>query len=335
MEIPPGLEDSSSAGKVCKLKKALYGLKQSPRAWFEWFSRAMQRFGYKQSQADHTLFIKHSSQGKVTALIVYVDDIVLTGNDDGEMQNLKLRLANEFEIKNLGTLKYFMGIEVARSKHGIFISQRKYILDLFKETGMLGCKATDNPVEVNVKLGECGKSPLVDKGRYQRLVGGLIYLSHTRLDITYAVSVVSQFMHSPREPHMEAVYRILRYLKSSPGKGLLFSQHDHLKIEAYTDANWAGSITDRRTTSGYCTFMGGNLVTWQSKKQSVVARSNTEAEFRAMAQGVYEILWLKILFTELGFDSKDSMRLYCDNKAAISITHNPIQLDQTNNVEID
>jgi hypothetical protein len=266
---------------------------------------------------------------------VYVDDIVLTGNDDGEMQNLKHRLANEFQIKDLGTLKYFLGIEVARSKHGIFISQRKYIIDLLKETGMLGCKATDNPVEVNVKLGECGKSPLVDKGRYQRLVGGLIYLSHTRLDITYAVSVVSQFMHSPREPHMEAVYRILRHLKSSPDKGLLFSQHDHLKIEAYTDANWAGSITDRRTTSGYCTFMGGNLVTWQSKKQSVVARSNTEAEFRAMAQGVYEILWLKILFTELGFDSKDSMRLYCDNKAAISITHNPIQLDQTNNVEID
>lgn len=166
MEIPPGLKDSSSTGKVCKLKKALYSLKQSPRAWFERFSRAMQRFGYKQSQADHTLFIKHHSQGKVTALIVYVDDIVLTSNDDGEIQNLKHRLANEFEIKDLGTLKYFLGIAVARSKHGIFISQRKYILDLLKETGMLGCKATDNPVEVNVKLGECGESPLVDKGRY-------------------------------------------------------------------------------------------------------------------------------------------------------------------------
>jgi len=201
MEILLGLEDSSSAGKVCKLKKALYGLKQSPRAWFKRFSQAMQRFGYKQSQADHTLFIKHSSQGKVTALIVYVDDIVLTGNDDGEMQNLKHHLANEFEIKDLGTLKYFLGIEVARSKHGIFISQRKYILDLLKETGMLRCKATDNPVEVNVKLSECGESPLVDKGIYQRL----IYLSHTRLDIAYVVSVVSQFMHSPREPHMEAV----------------------------------------------------------------------------------------------------------------------------------
>jgi hypothetical protein len=119
---------------VCKLKKALYGLKQSLRAWFEQFSGAMQRFGYKQSQADHTLFIKHSSQGKVTTSIMYVDEIVLTGNGDGEMQNLKHRLANEFEIKDLGTLKYFLGIEVSRSKHGIFISQRKYILDLLKET---------------------------------------------------------------------------------------------------------------------------------------------------------------------------------------------------------
>jgi hypothetical protein len=236
MKIPPGLEDSSSMGKVCKLKKVLYGLKQSPRSWFEWFSQAMQRFGYKQRQANHTLFIKHSSQGKVTSLIVYVDDIVLTGNDDGEIQNLRHYLANKFELKDLGSLKYFLGIEVARSKHGIIISQRKYILDLLKETKMLGCKATDNRTEVNVKLGEGSESPLVDKGRYQRLVGWLIYLSHTRPDIAYVVSVVSQFMHSPREPHMEAVYRIICYLKSSSGKRL-FSQQDHLKIEAYTDAD--------------------------------------------------------------------------------------------------
>jgi len=134
---------------------------------------------------------------------------------------------------------------------------------------------------------------------------------------------------------MEVVYRILRYLKSSLGKGLLFSPHDHLKIEAYTHANWAGSITIRRYTSGYCTFVGGNLVTWRSKKQSVVARSSAEAEFRAMAQGVCETLWFKILLMEVGFDSKDSMRLYCDNKAAISIVRNPVQHDRTKHVEID
>ena len=166
MELPPGLKLPTSNGKVCKLKKALYGLKQSPRAWFERFSRAMQKFGYNQSQADHTLFIKRSLQRKVTALIVYVDDMVLTGNDEEEIQRLKQSLAQEFEIKDLGNLKYFLGIEVARSRHGIFLSQRKYILDLLKETGMLGCKAIDNPIEQNVKLGEDHNSPLVEKGRY-------------------------------------------------------------------------------------------------------------------------------------------------------------------------
>jgi len=189
----------------------------------------------------------------------------------------------------LGSLKYFLSIEVAKSNHGIFISQGKYTLDLFKETGLLGCKATEHLVEVNVKQGEDNKRPLVDKGRYQRLVGQLIYLSHICPDIAYTVSVVSQFMHSPPEPHIEAVYYILRYLKSSPSKGLLFSRHSHLKIEAYMDADWACLIMD--------------LVIWRSKKQSVVAKSNAKAKFRAMAHGVCETLWLKMLLKELGFDS--------------------------------
>ena len=335
MDIPPGFEDTKTYGKVCRLRKSLYGLKQSPRAWFERFTQAMLRFGFRQSHADHTLFIKHSSEGKTTALIVYVDDIVLTGDDLEEMERLKKKLATEFEIKDLGNLKFFLGIELARSKHGIFISQRKYVLDLLRETGMLGCKACDTPMEQNQKLGDDSSGELVDRGSYQRLVGKLIYLSHTRLDIAFAVSVVSQFMHSPRESHQEAVFRILRYLKSAPGKGLHFARHDHLRVEAYTDADWAGSITDRRSTSGYCTFVGGNLVTWRSKKQNVVARSSAEAEFRAMAQGICELLWIKSLLKDLKIELTDSMKLYCDNKAAISIAHNPVQHDRTKHVEID
>ena len=132
MEMPPGFEDSKTERKVCKLKKSLYGLKQSPRAWFERFTRSMLKYGFQQSQGDHTLFIKHSPLGKVTVLIVYVDDIVLTGDDAEEMQVLKEYLAKEFEIKDLGCLKYFLGIEVARSKQGIFISQRKYVIDLLQ-----------------------------------------------------------------------------------------------------------------------------------------------------------------------------------------------------------
>ena len=139
----------------------------------------MLKYDFKQSQGDHTLFIKHSSQGKLTALIVYVDDIVLTGDDDKAIQKLKKYLASEFEIKDLRSLKYFLDIEVARSSKGIFISQRKYVLDLLKETGMIGCKPIDTPVEQNYKLGEDTEGILVDKGRYQMFVGRLIYLSHT------------------------------------------------------------------------------------------------------------------------------------------------------------
>jgi len=176
---------------------------------------------------------------------------------------------------------------------------------------------------------------LVDKGRYQRLVGRLIYLSHTRPDIAYAVSVVSQFMHEPYEEHLEAVHRILRYLKGTPGKGLFFGRNESRKIEAFTDADWAGSASDRRSTSGYCTFVWGNLVTWRSKKQSVVARSSAEAEFRSLAQGICELMWLQRLMYELGLQSTNPMRLYCDNKSAISIAHNPTHHDRTKHIEVD
>ena len=174
-----------------------------------------------------------------------------------------------------------------------------------------------------------------DKGRYQTLVGKLIYLSHTRPDIAYAVSVVSQFMHCPSEDHMNAVIQILQYLKSSPGKGLMFTRNHHLRVEGYTDADWAGNISDRKSTSGYFTFVGGNLVTWRSKKQKVVALSSAEAEFRGMAKGICELLWLRKLLTEIGFAPSCEMDLFCDNKAAIDISHNPVQHDRTKHVKVD
>ena len=335
MEVPPGFEKKLAARTVCKLKKALYGLKQSPRAWFGRFARVMLHKGYKQSQGDHTLFIKHSPSGGVTALLVYVDDIIVTGDDVKEKQALRQYLAKEFEIKELGRLKYFLGIEVAHSREGIFISQQKYVTDLLKETGKTACRPANTPMDPNLKLGKAEEDAAVDKEMYQRLVGRLIYLSHTRPDIAYAVGLLSQFMHNPKEVHLQAAYRILQYLKGTPGKGILFRRNGGLVLEAYTDANFAASIDDRRSTSGYCTFLGGNLVTWKSKKQSVVARSSAEAEFRAMAQGVCELLWLKIILEDLKIKWDGPMRLYCDNKAAISIAHNPVQHDRTKHIEID
>jgi hypothetical protein len=178
------------------------------------------------------------------------------------------------------------------------------------EVGLLECKPTDTPIVQNHKLGEYPDQVPTYKERYQRLVGKLIYLSHTRPDIAYAVSMVSQFMHCPSEDHMDAVIRILRYLKSSPGKGLMFSRNDHLRVEGYTDADWAGNILDKKSTLGYFTFVGGNLVTWRCKKQNVVALSSAKAEFRGMAKGLCELFWLKQLLIEIGFASNNEMNLF-------------------------
>ncbi|XP_024020919.1 uncharacterized protein LOC112091463 [Morus notabilis] len=261
--------------------------------------------------------------------------MVVTGNDSEERKALQEYLSREFKMKDLGPLKYFLGIEVSRSNKGIFLSQRKYALDLLQETGMSGCQPIGTPVEECLKLCVEPNQVLADKGRYQRLVGRLMYSAHTRPDLAYALSIVSQFMHNPGEQHKNAVMRILRYLKSALGKGILFTKNsDHQSIEAYTDADWAGVVDDRRSTSGYFTFVGGNLVTWRSKKQNVVARSSAEVEFRGMTLGLYEALWLRLLLQDLGYLSRQPIQLFCDNKAACDIAHNPVQHDRTKHVEV-
>ncbi|RVW48104.1 Retrovirus-related Pol polyprotein from transposon RE1 [Vitis vinifera] len=335
MEIPPGFEESMAKNQVCKLQKSLYGLKQSPRAWFDRFTKAVLKLGYKQGQADHTLFVKKSHAGKLAILIVYVDDIILSGNDMGELQNLKKYLSEEFEVKDLGNLKYFLGMEVARSRKGIVVSQENTYSIFLRRPVCLDANQLILLWDSQKKLGIEKESTPVDRGRYQRLVGRLIYLSHTRPDIGFAVSAVSQFMHSPTEEHMEAVYRILRYLKMTPGKGLFFRKTENRDTEVYSDADWAGNIIDRRSTSGYCSFVWGNLVTWRSKKQSVVARSSAEAEYRALAQGICEGIWIKRVLSELGQTSSSPILMMCDNQAAISIAKNPVHHDRTKHVEID
>ncbi|RVW39094.1 Retrovirus-related Pol polyprotein from transposon RE1 [Vitis vinifera] len=253
---------------------------------------------------------KHSKEGEMTLFIVYVDDIIITGDDEVGIGNLKKLLAREFEIKDLGQLRYFLGMEVGRTKEGIVVTQRKYVLDLLQETGMLGCKPMDTPMDPIGKIDKDNDSHPTDKDRYQRLVGKLIYLTHTRPDIGFAVSM-------------------------SPGRGLYFKKTLSREVEVFTDADWAGSLTDQRSTTGYCSYVWGNLVTWRSKKQSVVARSSAEAEFRAMAHGICEGMWLQRILKELGIISNSTMTVLCDNKATISIAKNPVQHDRTKHVEID
>ncbi|KAG8493501.1 hypothetical protein CXB51_010889 [Gossypium anomalum] len=199
--------------------------------------------------------------GLSSSLKLLKNKVTHKGYDVNEIRHLKEHLALEFEIKDLGPLKYFLGIKVVRSKKGLV------------EAGMSGCRPANTPIDPNAKFGN-KEGRLVYKRQYQILVGKLIYLSHTRSDIAFAVNLVSQFMHSPMEEHEEAVFQILRYLKSSLGNGLFFKKSKQRGIEAYTYVDWAGSITNKRSISGYCTFVWGNLVTWQSKKQSVVARNS-------------------------------------------------------------
>ena len=335
MEFPPGYEGITTKGKVCKLRKALYGLKQSPRAWFGRFSQALKTLGYHQCNGEHTLFFKGAQQGLITILIVYVDDIIITGNNLKEIKSLEDHLDKNFEVKQLGPLRYFLGIEFARSNEGILMTQQKYILDLLDETKHTNCHINETPIEVNHKLTILEDDPKVEIGSYQKLIGKLLYLSHTRPDICYSVNILSQFMHSPRNSHFQAANRILRYLKGTSGLGITYRKTGKLDLILYTDSDFAGSRMDYRSTTGYCTIFGGNLVTWRSKKQSVVSKSSTEAEFRAMSKGIDEVMWIKHLMEELQVSYTKPITIRCDNRSAISIAHDPVYHDRMKHVNID
>ena len=243
MEQPPGFVAQGESGLVCRLRRSLYGLKQSPRAWFGRFSSVVQEFGMLRSTADHSVFYHHNSSGQCIYLVVYVDDIVITGSDQDGIQKLKQHLFTHFQTKDLGKLKYFLGIEIAQSSSGVVLSQRKYALDILEETDMLDCKPVDTPMDPNVKLVPGQGESFGDPGRYRRLVGKLNYLTITRPDISFPVSVVSQFLQSPCDSHWDAVIRILRYIKSTPGQGVLYENRGHTQVIGYTDADWAGSPT--------------------------------------------------------------------------------------------
>ena len=199
---------------------------------------------------------------------------------------------------------------------------------------MMASKPVATPVEQNHRSSEALGEKKVDQKMYQQLVGRLIYLAHTRPDIAYSVSVISQFMHDPREIHLQAAYRVLHCLKANPGKGILFKKTSDFALAIYTDADFVGSPLDRWSTLGYCTFLRGNIVSWRSKKQNMVARSSAEVEFRAMAARVCELLWVKIILEDLKIQWSKPMKLYCDNKSAINIAHNLVQHDRTKHIEI-
>jgi hypothetical protein len=215
---------STKPGQVCKLLKSLYGLKQASRKWYEKLTSLLIREGYTQSTADYSLFTL-STATDFTALLVYVDDIILAGTSLTEFDRIKRILDAQFKIKDLGVLKYFLGLEVAQSREGIHVSQRKYCLDLLKDSGLLGSKPVTTPLDPAVKLHNNEGKLFEDISQYRRLIGKLLYLTNTRPDIAYATQQLSQFLHRPTVTHYNAACRIIRYLKTSPGRGLLLPRH--------------------------------------------------------------------------------------------------------------
>ena len=333
MKLPLGFRHSQP-NKVCRLHKSLYGLKQAPRCWFEKLTTALKEFGFIQSYSDYSLFIYTRGQIEMRVL-VYVDDLLICGNDTSSLSSFKEYLGTCFHVKDLGKLKYFLGLEVARNDEGIFLSQQKYALEIVKDTGMLGSKPVYFPMEQQHGLAK-DKSPFsVNPVRYRSLVGRLIYLLITRPDLSYSVHTLSQFMQAPREAHWEAALRIVRFVKCTAGQGIMFRADTDLTLTAYCDSDWNSCPLSRRSLTGYVTFLGGSPISWKSKKQDKVSRSSAEAEYRAMRHTLDEILWLIQLLKELRFPHTTPVHLFCDNQAAIYIAANPVFHERTKHVESD
>ncbi|CAN1164864.1 Retrovirus-related Pol polyprotein from transposon TNT 1-94 [Linum perenne] len=334
MDLPPGIDDSGSGRRVCKLLKSLYGLKQASRQWFLKLSNALKSEGFRQSAADHSLFI-YSTVDAMVILLVYVDDIILAGSDLQLINNIKQKLQQHFKVKDLGKLKYFLGLEIARTSAGISMSQRKYCLELISDSGFIDAKPSRTPVDYKEKLTADMGVKLTDGTEYRQLVGRLHYLTITRPDISYGVQQLSQFQSSPTDVHLQAAHKVIRYLKQSPGQGLYFSKDTNLQLSGYSDSDWASCPDTRRSTTGYCLFLGSSLLSWKTKKQGTVSRSSSEAEYRALAQLCCEVQWMVSLMLDLGIKHEAPVRLFCDNQSALYIAQNPVFHERTKHIEID
>ncbi|KAG6416736.1 hypothetical protein SASPL_124172 [Salvia splendens] len=235
-------------------------------------------FGLTHSASDHSLFYKYSSSGSYFGVVIYVDDILVASSDDNMISEFKIFLAEHFKFKDLGYPKHFLGIEIARNKSGIFISQHKYALDLVSDAGLLGCKPASTPMDSIKQLQVDAGPPLEDPTIYRRLVGRLVYLCITRPDITFFVNKLSQFLSKPCSDHLVAAERVLKYLKGTVGHGLFYSAQADLSLSIFSDADWAGCPDTIRSISGFYLFLGTSLLSWRSKKQHTVSRSSAEAE---------------------------------------------------------
>ncbi|XP_074310396.1 uncharacterized protein LOC141646388 [Silene latifolia] len=265
MHQPPGFRDPKHPDHVCLLQKSLYGLKQAPRAWYQRFATFVKTIGFTHSICDNSLFILH--KGTDTAyILLYVDDIILASSSGSLRDSIIRHLRSEFAMSDLGPLNYFLGVSAIRHKHGLFLHQRKYAEKILSRANMTNCKPARTPVDTKPKLGAAAGAKVTDATLYRSLAGALQYLTFTRPDISYAVQQICLHMHDPRTAHFAALKRIIRYVQGTKHLGLHITKSTVTKLTAYTDADWGGCPDSRRSTSGYCVYLGDNLVSWSSKR---------------------------------------------------------------------
>uniref|UniRef100_A0A2N9E3A6 Integrase catalytic domain-containing protein n=1 Tax=Fagus sylvatica TaxID=28930 RepID=A0A2N9E3A6_FAGSY len=270
----------------------------------------------------------------VAYLLLYVDDIVLTGNTPSCLDHLIHQLSTVFDLKDLGPLHYFLGLQVTRSSSGLFLNQAKYATDLLQKHNMLDSKPAKSPSCPNTRLSLHEGDLLTDPHGYRSLVGGLHYLTFTRPDISFSVHQVCQYMSAPTTVHLAAAKRILRYIRGTLFHGVAFTPGP-LHLSAFTDADWAGDPDDRRSTSGFLVYLGSNPITWSAKKQPTVSRSSTESEYRALAIASAELCWIRTLLKDLGIFISQTPILWCDNVSALAIASNPVFHARTKHIEVD
>ena len=324
MKQPEGFVVKGQEHLVCKLKKSIYGLKQSPRCWNMALHDHLCKIGFKQSASDPCIY---TAERETVILAVYVDDIILATKDERKLVQVKKAIANKFTVKDMGELKYILGVNIHHSENGIWIGQRNYTENVLKKFNMDKCKSVSTPVDTTAKLTQTDGNKSVDEQIYQSAVGSLLYLSlWTRPDIAFAVSSVARFCWKPEKEHWTAGKRIMRYLNGTINLGLLYtikSSEDSEKCVGYSDADWAGDLSDRKSTSGYVFQMSGAAITWRSKKQSCVAISTAEAEYMALACAAQEAVWLQQLISDLKNKPAEAIMTNEDNQSAIAMSKNP------------
>ena len=330
-------ETKSSVKLVCKLDKALYGLKQAPRAWYETLSAFMQKSNLGPLKSDYAVF---ANESRSLLVAVYVDDILIFGKNKVEIQNLKVLLHNRFDMTDMGSAHMYLGMQISRNRtsNTITLDQRKYVQIVLDRFNMSNCNPVSTPMETGLKLGKrIDNATPYEKHEYQKIIGCLEYAAMaTRPDITFAVHKLAQFSSNPDSSHFKAAKRILRYLKGSIGFCLVFKGHEttNFNLVGYSDADWAGNTSDRKSIGGYCFYLNGCLISHMSKKQKTIALSTAESETHAAVQATKEAIWLRNILLELNLKQIHPTTIFCDNQAAIALSRNPEFHSRSKHVDI-